>query len=151
MEKHEKSGTRYLLVRDDILPDAIVKTIEAKQMLASGEVSTIHEAVEKVGLSRSAFYKYKEGVFALSKLDRERIVTISMNLEHRSGMLSRVLQHVATFEGNVLTIHQSIPLLGVANVVLSVETSGIGEKFPDFMQELQKLDGVRKAHVIGQD
>lgn len=151
MEEDVKQDQRYLLVREDLLPEGIVKTFEAKRMLESGEVTTIHEAVEQVGLSRSAFYKYKEGVFSLSKLERDRIVTISMNLEHRAGMLSKVLQLVATFEGNVLTINQSIPLQGLANVVISVDTSGMGEQLNGFMSELRRLEGVRKAHVIGQD
>lgn len=151
MEEDVKQDQRYLLVREDLLPEGIVKTFEAKRMLESGEVSTIHEAVEQVGLSRSAFYKYKEGVFSLSKLERDRIVTISMNLEHRAGMLSKVLQLVATFEGNVLTINQSIPLQGLANVVISVDTSGMGEQLNGFMSALRRLEGVRKAHVIGQD
>jgi chorismate mutase len=151
LDKPNPGEARYFLVREDLLPEGIVKTIEAKRMLDSGEVATIHDAVEQVGLSRSAFYKYKEGVFSLSKLDRERIVTISINLEHRAGMLSKVLQLVATYTGNVLTIHQSIPLQGVANVVLSVETSGMGDQLAAFMGALRKLEGVSKAQIIGQD
>lgn len=141
---------RYYLVREDILPEAVVKTVKAKQLLAAGEVKTVHEAAERVELSRSAFYKYKDGIFPLNQLERERIVTISLDLDHRSGILSKVLGSVANFEGNVLTIHQTIPLQGIANVVLSVETSLIAEPFGRMLDTLRDIPGVKRVMVIGQ-
>jgi chorismate mutase len=144
------SRERYYLVREDILPEALIKTVQAKELLARGEVKTIHDAVEQVELSRSAFYKYKDGIYSLSKLERERIVTISMDLEHRSGILSRVLAMIAGMEGNVLTIHQTIPLQGIANVVISVETSQMGETLAALLDKLRAQDGVTRATLIGQ-
>lgn len=141
---------RYYVVREDILPEAIVKTIQVKNMIQRGEAATIHEATERAGLSRSAFYKYKDGVYALNQLDRERIVTISMDLEHRSGVLSKVLGLVASSECNVLTINQTIPLQGMANVVISVETSFLSDGLTALMEAIRGQDGVRKAAVIGQ-
>jgi chorismate mutase len=141
---------QYFLVREDILPEAVLKTMQAKDLLARGEVKTIHEAVDRVGLSRSAFYKYKDGVYTLNKLERERIVTISMDLEHRSGILSRVLGHISSFEGNVLTINQTIPLQGMANVVISVDTSLMVDRLTMMMDTLNSQEGVKKAAVIGQ-
>ncbi|MGY4763916.1 ACT domain-containing protein [Paenibacillus caseinilyticus] len=141
---------RYYLVRQDILPEALIKTVQAKELLARGEVRTVHEAVEQVELSRSAFYKYKDGIFPLSKLDRERIVTVSIDLEHRSGILSKVLAMIAELEGNVLTIHQSIPLQGVANVVVSVETSVMNDTVTELLERLHRLDGVSRAVLVGQ-
>lgn len=123
---------RFFLVREDILPESLLKTIEAKRLLEGGKVQTIHEAVEKVGLSRSAFYKYKDGIFSLDRFDQEQIVTISMDLEHRSGILSQVLALIAEYSGNVLTINQSIPLQGKANVVISMDTSRMGERLSFF-------------------
>lgn len=140
----------FYLVREDILPEAVLKTMEAKDLLARGEAKTIHEAVDKVGISRSAFYKYRDGIYPLNKVDRERIVTVSMNLEHRSGILSKVLACIAGLEGNVLTIHQSIPLQGMANVVISVDTSRMDDPISGMLEALNNMDGVRKALVIGQ-
>ncbi|MVO99666.1 ACT domain-containing protein [Paenibacillus lutrae] len=144
------SESGFYLVNEQILPEGILKTVQAKELLARGEVRTIHEAVEQVGLSRSAFYKYKDGVFPLNKLDKERIVTISMDLEHRSGILSKVLGLIAGQEGNVLTINQSIPLQGMANVVISVETSLMGDKAKELLTLIESQDGVKRAAVIGQ-
>ncbi|QYR23394.1 ACT domain-containing protein [Paenibacillus sp. sptzw28] len=141
---------RYFVVREDILPEGIVKTIQVKEMLQRGEAATVHEAAERVGLSRSAFYKYKDGVHLLNQLERERIVTISMDLVHRSGVLSKVLGLVAGYEGNVLTIHQTIPLQGMANVVISVDTSLMGGELSELIEAIRRQDGVHKASVIGQ-
>ncbi len=153
MISHARNVARkehYYLVREDILPEAVLKTIQAKELLAQGDVDTIHEAVEKVGLSRSAFYKYKDGIYPLSRLERERIVTISMDLKHRSGILSKVLALVAGFEGNVLTIHQTIPLQGMANVVISVDTTMMEGRLPLMMDTLRGEDGVKRASIVGQ-
>lgn len=141
---------RYYVVREDILPEAIMKTIQVKEMLSRGEAATVHEAVERAGLSRSAFYKYKDGVYALNELERERIATISMDLEHRSGVLSNVLSMVASLEGNVLTMNQTIPLQGFANVVISVDISQLSGELSSLVEMLRSQAGVRKASVIGQ-
>ncbi|ADM71455.1 ACT domain-containing protein [Paenibacillus sp. SEL3] len=141
---------RYYLVREDILPEAIVKTIQVKLLLASGDVKTVHDAVEQVGLSRSAFYKYKDGIHLVNQLERERIVNISIDLEHQSGMLSRVLGRVADFGGNVLTIQQSIPLQGRANVVISVEMSRLSEELGVLLEGLEDISGVKRVRLIGQ-
>ncbi|MUT67300.1 ACT domain-containing protein [Paenibacillus sp. NEAU-GSW1] len=141
---------RYYVVREDMLPEAIMKTIQVKEMLGRGDAATVHEAVERVGLSRSAFYKYKDGVYALHELERERIVTIAMDLEHRSGVLSKVLSLVAGLEGNVLTMNQSIPLQGFANVVISVDISQMTGELSSLIEIIRSQQGVRKASVIGQ-
>ncbi|WP_208543875.1 ACT domain-containing protein [Paenibacillus protaetiae] len=141
---------RYYVVREDILPEAIIKTLQVKEMLRRGEAATVHEAAERAGLSRSAFYKYKDGVYELSELKRERIATISMDLEHRSGVLSKVLALVASLEGNVLTMNQSIPLQGYANVVISVDISELTGDLTALVETIRKHNGVRKAMVVGQ-
>ncbi|MFB5267306.1 ACT domain-containing protein [Paenibacillus enshidis] len=141
---------RYYLVREDILPEAIVKTIQVKQLLASGDVKTVHEAAEQIGLSRSAFYKYKDGIHLINQLERDRIVNISLDLDHQSGMLSKVLAVIADYGGNVLTIQQSIPLQGRANVVISVEMSRLSEELGSLLTGLQALSGVKRVRLIGQ-
>ncbi|MFC0212578.1 ACT domain-containing protein [Paenibacillus chartarius] len=141
---------KFYLIREDILPEGVLKAAQAKELLARGEANTIHDAVELVGLSRSAYYKYKDGIFPYSKVERERLATISMDLEHRSGILSKVLALIAGLEGNVLTIHQTIPLQGMANVVISVDTSGMEGGLDDLLSLLLKQDGVKRAAVIGQ-
>ena len=140
---------RYYAVREDLLPDGILKTEQAKALLRRGEAATVHEAAERVGISRSAFYKYKDGVYVLEQTERDKLVTLSLDLEHRSGVLSQVLGLLAARGGNVLTIHQSIPLQGLANVVVSLETSGLQEALQDLVEHLRRTDGVKRAAVLG--
>lgn len=141
----------FLIVSKDILPDAILKTAMAKELLAKGDVSTVNDAVDKVGLSRSAFYKYKDGVFPFYEASREKIITISLILENKSGVLSQVLNFIATFHANILTINQGIPLQGIANVSVSIETAGMADTPENLLIGLGALDGVRKIEVVGQN
>lgn len=139
----------YYLVRADILPEAIIKTVEAKKILSNQEASTVYEAVEKVGLSRSAYYKYKDGIFSFNAMMKEKIITISMDLEHRSGLLSKVLSSIAQTGGNVLTINQTIPLQDIANIVMSIDTVYINCEITELLNILKSLEGVRRVQLIG--
>lgn len=141
---------RYYLAREDILPEAILKTLHVKELLAGGQAKTVNEAVAIAGISRSAFYKYKDGIHQVNQLDRERLVTLSLLLEHRAGILFKVLGLIAESGGNVLTINQSIPLQGTANVVLSVETSRLHEELGHLTASLESVVGVSRVVVIGQ-
>ena len=89
-----EKNSNYYLVREEILPEAIKKTIKVKELLKKGEVRTINEAVEKLNLSRSAYYKYKDYVFPFYEASKEKIVTLALLLEHRSGVLSKVLNEI---------------------------------------------------------
>lgn len=142
--------SKFYAVREDLLPEAIVKTLQIKSILSSGEAASINEAVEKVNLSRSAYYKYKDGVYALAEIAKEHIITVGMDLMHRSGVLSQVLSMIASQEGNVLTINQSIPLQGYANVVLTVDVSRLSVSEQQCVASLKQLDGVRHVKIIGQ-
>lgn len=139
----------YYLVREDILPEAIVKTLEVKRLLATNEVNTVYEAVKLVGLSRSAFYKYKDGVFPFNAMMKEKIVTIAIDLEHKSGLLSRLLSIVANSGGNILTINQTIPLQEIANIVISIDTVSMEQGVTELLNSLKQIEGVRKVQVIG--
>lgn len=140
---------RYYVVREDLLPEGILKTEQAKELLRRGEASTVHEAAERVGLSRSAFYKYKDGVYPLEQTTRERIATLSLDLEHRSGVLSQVLGTLALNGGNVLTMSQSIPLQGIANVVVTLDIAGLSGSLAELVDRLKAMDGVKRATVVG--
>jgi chorismate mutase len=144
-----KREEKFYLIRSDILPESIAKTIEAKKLLESGEAETVNEAVERVGISRSAFYKYKDGIFPFNAMMSEKIMTITFTLEHRSGILSKVLQYVAEQGGNILTINQTIPLQGIANVSMSIDMAHLRISSTEFLDGLQALNGVRKAMIVG--
>jgi len=140
---------KYYLVEGTILPEAVRKTAEAKELLARSEAATVNEAVAIVGISRSAYYKYKDGVFPFNAVSREKIVSIALVLEHRAGSLSRVLNTLAEEGANILTINQSIPLQGLANVSISIETVGMHCELEELLSVLRRIDGAKKVEVVG--
>ncbi len=141
------NNARFFLVQADILPDSIQKTLKAKEMLLKGEASTINEAVERVNLSRSAFYKYRNSVFALQDEAVVRNVTINLTLEHRPGVLSRVLSNIAALGGNILTINQEMPARGQARVDIHLDISETTGEMETVIGSLEKIDGVKSVSL----
>ncbi|HBX74634.1 MAG: ACT domain-containing protein [Acidaminococcaceae bacterium] len=142
--------TSFYLVKEDILPEAIKKTIKVKEILKRGEVRTINQAVELMGLSRSAYYKYKDYVFPFYEASKDKIITLSLLLEHKPGVLSRVLNLIATDSGSIMTINQGIPLQGVANTTISIETKNMTVDLEALLDKLRMIDGVKRLEVLGQ-
>jgi len=140
----------FFLVREEILPEAIKKTIKVKDMLKRGEARTINEAVEKMELSRSAYYKYKDYVFPFYEASKEKIITLALMLEHKQGVLSKVLNTIAYDHGSVLTINQGIPLQGVANATISIETAELVIDLEALLDKVRMIEGVKRLEVLGQ-
>ena len=132
------------------MPEAIKKTIKVKEILKRGEVKTINEAVVRLGLSRSAYYKYKDYVFPFYEASKDKIITLSLLLEHKSGVLSRVLNLIALDSGSIMTINQGIPLQGVANTTISIETKNMKVDLEALLDKLRMIDGVKRLEVLGQ-
>ncbi|UYO34619.1 ACT domain-containing protein [Bacillus zhangzhouensis] len=139
----------FYLVREDVLPDAMRKTLEVKKLLDRKKADSVADAVQKADLSRSAFYKYRDAVFPFYTMVKEQIITLFFHLEDRSGALSRLLQIVADSGCNVLSIHQTIPLQGRANVTLSISTAGMADDINTVMHQLRKLEFVEKVEILG--
>jgi len=140
---------RFFLVQEDLLPEAIQKTALARELLLRGEATTVTEAVQKVNLSRSAYYKYRDGVFPFYRWNPGVTVSFSMVLEHRPGILSRVLKTLAEAKTSILTINQSIPVNGLASVSITFETAGMEWDVEEVTARLRQLDGVREISPIG--
>ena len=117
-----------ILVDIGVLPEVFGKVLKAKQLLAIGAVKNISEAVDTVGISRSAFYKYKDSIFPFYEKKKEMLVTLSALLKNEPGVLSAMMNCFAEFECNVLTINQNIPSNGVALVTVSLETTNMSER-----------------------
>lgn len=144
----KKIDKKFYLVREDVLPEAMQKTLEAKEMLERGKAESVWDAVQKVDLSRSAFYKYRDTVFPFHTIVKEKIITLFFHLEDRSGTLSQLLGVVAAAGCNVLTIHQTIPLQGRANVTLSLNVSDMTKDMDSLLSSLRKLEFVDKVEVL---
>lgn len=142
------ANQKFYLVREDVLTDAMQKTLEAKHLLQSGAVSSIWDAVKEVDLSRSAFYKYRDAVFPFHSIVRERILTIFIQLQDEKGALARLLEIITVAHCNILTIHQTIPIQGRANVTLSLDVSSMEIELDELIQQLKKLEFVESAELI---
>lgn len=147
----ESDGTTYYIVKSEALPEVFLKTMEVKELLKRGEASTIFEAVEKVGISRSAYYKYKDYIFPLYEMNTGRMITIALMLGHSPGVLSEVLNQIAQSGASVLTINQNIPVHGVANVTISLELKNMMIDIDKFIQTLEKTRGVKKVNILAKE
>ena len=151
-EMKETTVYKRYIVDEQILPEAILKTAQTKELLAKFPGLTINEAVKQIGLSRSAFYKYRDGIFPFYEAIKEKIVTIQINMEHEAGILSNWLNTVAAHGANILTINQGIPTEGIARVTISFESHSDERYNLELMLEsLYDIPGVLKVEPIGQN
>ena len=119
------SGTaKYYVVTQKAVPDVLLRVVEAKRLLESEKVPTVQEAVDAVGISRSSFYKYKDDIFQFHDNAQGTTLTLTFQMEDEPGLLSEVLKTIAEYHANILTIHQSIPINGLASLSLSVHLIG---------------------------
>lgn len=143
-------NAKYYLVQEEILPEAIKKTIRVKEILKLGEAKTINEAVEMMDLSRSAFYKYKDYVFPFYETSTGKIVSIYVSMSNVPGMLSSILHEFADKKASILTINQNIPLQGVATASISFETKDMEGSLQELIEHLEMMKGILKVEILGQ-
>ena len=139
---------RYFIVSADALPEVFVKVAEAKRMLQVGEVSTVGQAAAAVGISRSAFYKYKDAVQPFQNMKAGHIITLYALLKDNPGVLSGYLSIFAASGANILTINQSIPINSTAAVTITAETAGMSMGLEELKEGIEGLDGVIKAEIM---
>ena len=139
---------KYYIVEAAALPEVFLKVAEAKRMLESGEATTIHEATKATGISRSAFYKYRDAMMPFQNLTAGHLITFQMTLKDRTGVLSGILSIFAYNGANILTINQNIPTNGCAIVTISAETGELHCTVEDLLKKMGNLDGVIKAEIV---
>ncbi len=146
-----KENVKYYMVRQKAIPEVLLKVVEAKGLLESEKVGTIQDAVDAVGISRSSFYKYKDDIFELHDNARGTTITLTMQVEDRPGLLSDVLKIIADFRGNILTIHQSIPINGAASLSVSIQILQTTGDVARMIQELESQRGVRHVKILARE
>ena len=139
---------KYYIVAADALPEIFVKVAEAKRMMQTGEAETVGAATRLAGISRSAFYKYKDAVQPFNDMKAEHIITFYAMLKDMAGILSGVLTVFAASGANILTINQSIPTNGCAAVTISAETSRMEESLEQLISDVAALNGVVKFEIL---
>lgn len=139
---------KYYIVAAEALPEIFIKVAEAKRMMQTGEAGTVGAATKAVGISRSAFYKYKDAVQPFNDMKSEHIITFYGMLKDSTGVLSRVLSVFANSGANILTINQSIPTNGCAAVTISAETSEMEESLESLLADAAAVKGVIRFNVM---
>ena len=142
------SKPKYYIIEAAALPEVFLKVADAKQLIETGEVSTVNEATKRTGISRSAFYKYRDSILPFHNMMRGRIITFHMTLHDEPGVLSAILGCFARFHANILTINQTIPTNGCALVTVTAETAEMTITLDEFLIQLGSTTGVVKADVL---
>lgn len=147
----KQSDKKYLLIDTAVLPSVFEEVIKVKEILNSGNVKDITEAVKIVGLSRSTYYKYKDYVFKVTDGLKGHKVTISVTIGHKMGTLSRVLDELAKYHGNILTINQDIPINNTANVNITLDISELDCAIELLLDKIKEIESVLKVEILAME
>ncbi len=145
----EKS--KYFVVKQKAVPEVLLKVVEAKRLLESEKVETVQEATERTGISRSSFYKYKDDIFPFHQNAKGKTITFVIQMDDEPGLLSDVLKIVAEFRANILTIHQSIPINGIASLTLSVEVLPNTGDISEMIEKIENKSGVHYLKILARE
>ena len=138
-------ATKYFVVKQKAIPEVLLKVVEAKRLLESEKVLTIQEAVDAVGISRSSFYKYKDDIFPFHDNSQGTTITLTFQMDDEPGILSDVLKIIAEYRANILTIHQSIPINGIASLTLSIQ---VLQTTGDISRMIEQLEGQTSVYHV---
>ena len=132
----------YFVLREKAVPEVLLKVVEAKRLIDSGKAESVQDATEAVGISRSSFYKYKDDIFPYHENAKGKTITMVIQLDDEPGILSVVLKTIAEFRANILTIHQSVPVNGIASLTLSIDV------FPETGSPDAMKDAIELVHEL---
>lgn len=145
----EKS--KYFVVKQKAVPEVLLKVVEAKKLLESERAITIQEATDKVGISRSSFYKYKDDIFPFYDNTKGKTITLVIQMDDEQGLLSDLLHVVAVYKANILTIHQSIPVNGVTTLTLSVEVRSNTGNVSKMVEDIEEMNGIHYVKILARE
>ena len=139
---------KYYIVAADALPEIFVKVAEAKRMMQTGEADTVGAATKAVGISRSAFYKYRDAIMPFQDMRSSRMVTFQILLHDEPGSLNKLLTILADHQANIMTINSTIPTDGCGVVTIAAETAHLEVDLEDLVDEFRQVPGVIKADIL---
>ena len=146
-----KEKTNYYVLKEKAVPDVLLRVVEAKRLLESGKAASVQEATERVDISRSSCYKYKEDIFPFHDNAKGRTITMVIQLDDEPGLLSAILRTIADSHANILTIHQSIPVNGIASLTLSVEILPDSADVNRMMEQIEQQEGVHYLKILARE
>lgn len=143
--------TSFFVLREKAVPEVLLKVVEAKRLLDSGKVESVQDATEAVGISRSSFYKYKDDIVPYHENQKGKTITMVIQLDDEPGLLSIVLKTIADFHANILTIHQSIPVNGIASLSLSIDVFPTTGNVEDMKNSIESVQGIHYAKILARE
>ena len=143
--------TTYFVLKEKAVPEVLLKVVAAKKLIDTGKCDSVQEATEKVGISRSSFYKYKDDIFPFHEDAKGKTVNMVIQLEDEPGILSKVLEEMAHFHVNILTVHQSIPVNGFASVTISVDVLEDSGDFSELVNSIENVGGVNYVKILARE
>lgn len=142
---------KLYVVSERALPEVLLQVVEAKKLLEAKKVTTVGEAAEAVGISRSSFYKYKDEINFFYEDAKGKTISFLLEMEDRQGLLSEVLKEVAIHGVNILTIHQSIPVNGLASLSMSLQVSDGFTDVTEMVASIEAIDGIRRMKLLARE
>ena len=143
--------TSFFVLKEKAVPEVLLKVVEAKRLLDSGKMTSVQDATEVVGISRSSFYKYKDDIFPFHENAKGKTVTMVIQLDDEPGILSLVLKTIADFHANVLTIHHSIPVNGIASLSLSIDVFPATGDVEVMKNSIESVQGIHYAKILARE
>ena len=143
--------TKYFVLKKKAVPEVLLKVVEAKRLLDSGKAASVQEAAENVGISRSSLYKYKDDIFPFHDNAKGKTITMVIQLDDEPGLLSVVLRIVADYHANILTIHQSIPVNGIASLTLSVDVLNETGDISQMVDTIEEQQGIHYLKILARE
>ena len=144
-------STEYYVVKQRALPEVLLKVVEAKRLVESKRVMSVQDAVDQVGISRSSFYKYKDDIFKFHDNAQGTTLTLTFDMDDEPGALSDVLKVIADCGANILTIHQSIPINGVASLSISIQILADTGDLSGMIERMEAQKGVHYVKIIAKE
>ncbi len=144
-------SSNYFVLKKKAVPEVLLKVVEAKRLLDSGKVESVQEATEQVGISRSSFYKYKDDIFPFHENEKGKTVTLVIQVDDEPGLLSVVSKSIADCHANILTIHQSIPVNGIATLTLSVDVFPETGDVEKMVSTIETVQGIHYVKIIARE
>ena len=141
---------KYYVVKQKALPEVLLKVAEANRIIETENIS-VADATEKVGISRSSYYKYKDDIFPFRENVKGKTITFVLSMDDEPGLLSIVLKTVAEFHANILTIHQSIPINGIASLTLSVDVLPETGDVTQMVASIEEQTGIHYVKILGRE
>lgn len=138
----------FYIVAADILPDALRKTAQIKELLSKNSNLTINEAADKIGLSRSAFYKYRESIFPYNKMHKERIVTLIVTSADEINVLSECFRIITEMSCRILNVNRGLPIQDIAKATLVIDTENMKQEIETLLEKLYEIVQVQEIEIL---